>query len=252
MADDTHTSREQLELELAQAKERVASLESRLAACYDPLSGGSGPCLQDKILSSLDIVAFHGLYEDGCRFDYIGASVAEVTGFSSEAFLDDNGFWLSHIHPEDVEKVTGRFKRLRNTAYTRCEYRWQVASGDYRWFSLSVRLLPCDEEGMCVSGVFWDITDRKRTEKALIEREQRYRTVADFTHDWEFWVGPDGSFLYVSPSFERVTGYRPDELKSNPSLLFDTIVHPLDRDVVRNSIMDGLLSHELLTLTSEL
>ena len=246
MGEDEHISREQLLRELAEARERVAFLEGRLSDGDEVSSDLADACLQDKVLTSLDIVTFHCTHEPGYPLDYIGASVAEVTGFFQKQFFEEPGMWFARIHPDDLDKVVGRFDRLHNTEHTRCEYRWQVADDTYRWFSLSMRMTRCEIEGLCISGVFWDITDRKLTEKALIEREKRYRTVADFTHDWEFWVGPDGSFLYVSPSFERVTGYRPEELKNDPSLLFETIVHPMDRDFVHDSIMDGLLSRELL------
>ncbi len=57
--------------------------------------------------------------------------------------------------------------------------------------------------------------------------ELRYRTVADFTSDWEFWVMPDGSFPYMSPSCETICGYKPDEFRADPKLLL-RIVHPDD------------------------
>lgn len=239
--------KEQLEQKLAEARELLASLEAAYVAQGGEVPEGS-PCLQDTVLSSLDIVTFHCQYEPGYTLDYVGPSVSGVTGFPAADYYAVPDFWFSRIHPDDLDKVMGRFDRLQNTERTRCDYRWQVADGSYRWFALSMRLTRCEfGTGQCVSGVFWDVTDRKRTEKALIEREERYRTVADYTHDWEFWVGPDGAFLYVSPSFERVTGYRPDELKNNPSLLFDTIVHPLDREVVRKSIVEGYVSRELMS-----
>ena len=43
---------------------------------------------------------------------------------------------------------------------------------------------------------------------ALRASEQRFRAVADFCYDWEYWLAPDGRLLYVSPSCERITGYR--------------------------------------------
>jgi PAS domain-containing protein len=42
----------------------------------------------------------------------------------------------------------------------------------------------------------------------LRESEERFRTVADFTHDRQYWLDPAGSYVYVSPSCERITGSR--------------------------------------------
>ena len=65
---------------------------------------------------------------------------------------------------------------------------------------------------------------------ALREAELRYRTVADFAYDWEYWQAPDGSLRYVSPSCQRITGYPAAEFLSNPHLL-DEIVLPEDSDI---------------------
>jgi PAS domain S-box-containing protein len=61
----------------------------------------------------------------------------------------------------------------------------------------------------------------------LQESELRYRTVADFTSDWEYWISPANSFIYVSPSCENVCGYRPDEFFQNPQIM-RRIIHPDD------------------------
>jgi PAS domain S-box-containing protein len=61
--------------------------------------------------------------------------------------------------------------------------------------------------------------------------EEKYRTVADFTYDWEFWVAPSGQYLYVSPSCERLTGYGADEFLADPTLL-RRITHPDDLDTL--------------------
>lgn len=73
---------------------------------------------------------------------------------------------------------------------------------------------------------------RRETEKALRESELRYRTVADFTYDWEYWLDENGKrFRYVSPSCARVTGYTAQEFLDDPKLL-ERIIHPDDRDRV--------------------
>jgi PAS domain S-box-containing protein len=65
---------------------------------------------------------------------------------------------------------------------------------------------------------------RIRAQAQLAAAEQRYRTVADFTHDWEYWRRPDGSFAYVSPSCRRTTGYEAAEFERRPSLLDELVV----------------------------
>ncbi len=74
------------------------------------------------------------------------------------------------------------------------------------------------------------IEEREQKEQALQHAEQRYRTVADFTYDWEYWETPDGSLCYVSPACERITGYRADQFIARPRLFLEIIL-PEDNDI---------------------
>ncbi|QXE92164.1 DUF3365 domain-containing protein [Geomonas subterranea] len=66
-----------------------------------------------------------------------------------------------------------------------------------------------------------------RSSRVIEEREERYRTVADYTEGWEYWQGPDHAFRYVSPSCLELSGYSREEFYSDPELLH-RIVHPED------------------------
>jgi len=78
-----------------------------------------------------------------------------------------------------------------------------------------------------------EIDERKRAEDALRESEERFRTFADFTYDWEYWIAPDDHHIYVSPSCERITGYDPEAFINDPGLI-EKIVHPDDHSTVVN------------------
>ena len=78
-----------------------------------------------------------------------------------------------------------------------------------------------------VLGTYEDITDSKQMEEKLRASETRYRIVADNTYDWEYWVSPEGRFLYTSPSCQRITGYEASEFETDPKLL-SRIIHPDD------------------------
>jgi len=72
---------------------------------------------------------------------------------------------------------------------------------------------------------------RKQAEKALKESELKFRTVADQTFDWVYWMGEDQQIIYMSPACKNITGYDPEEFISNPQLL-QKIVHPVDYDTI--------------------
>jgi len=79
--------------------------------------------------------------------------------------------------------------------------------------------------------MFGGVTDHRQIEEKLRDSEECFRTVADFTYDWEYWLDPKGKLIYISPSCERISGYRPDEYYENPHLI-EEIIHPDDRSIL--------------------
>ncbi len=67
--------------------------------------------------------------------------------------------------------------------------------------------------------------------RRMEESEERFRTMADYTYDWEYWRGPSCRIVYMSPSCERITGYTQAEFLADPGLV-ERIVHPDDRQQV--------------------
>ncbi len=51
-----------------------------------------------------------------------------------------------------------------------------------------------------------EIQERQKAEEALRASETKYRIVADNTYDWEWWLNPEGQFIYMSPSCKKITG----------------------------------------------
>ena len=79
----------------------------------------------------------------------------------------------------------------------------------------------------------------KKSEKELDEYEFKYKTVANKTNDWEFWIGADGNYNYISPAFEKITGYLVEDLKENPSLI-EKIIHPDDFEMMMRHLEDEM------------
>jgi PAS domain S-box-containing protein len=84
-------------------------------------------------------------------------------------------------------------------------------------------------------------------EEDLRRSEERFRTFADSTYDWETWRAPDGRYIYVSPSCERITGYRSEEFTADPSLVA-RIVHPEDKAITTKHFLEDFGAQEVLHL----
>ncbi len=64
-------------------------------------------------------------------------------------------------------------------------------------------------------------------DEALKLSEEKFRTLANYTHDWEAWITPDEKYRYISPSCERISGHLTEEFFNNPNLVKE-IAHPDD------------------------
>ncbi len=94
----------------------------------------------------------------------------------------------------------------------------------HEWVENYVFKLPSD----LVVALYEDTSDQRKSEQALADAEKKFRTVAEYTFDWEFWTDNKGRNQYVSPSCERISGFSAKEYVDNPDLLFQIIL-PEDR-----------------------
>jgi len=95
-------------------------------------------------------------------------------------------------------------------------------------FPVEVRSTRVEGDGeTALLSIVRDISERRQAEDAVRTSELKFRTVADFAYDWEAWNAPDGSYRYVSPSCERITGHTAEEFMADPYLTV-RITHPED------------------------
>jgi diguanylate cyclase (GGDEF)-like protein/PAS domain S-box-containing protein len=71
------------------------------------------------------------------------------------------------------------------------------------------------------------------------ENEARFHAIADYTHDLEFWLSPDGKLLWVNPSVERMLGHSVGECMAQMNFPAD-IIHPEDRTAAEFQLRHAL------------
>ncbi|MDB5454792.1 MAG: multi-sensor hybrid histidine kinase [Caulobacter sp.] len=123
---------------------------------------------QEAILRSLPIVFHSRTLEPPFAPLFLSAGVDALTGFTASHFIDEAGFGLSRIHPDDVAGVIDGLTSAAKLGGYSCEYRWLCADGVYRAF-LDQGLVTPGAEGQTaeIIGAMMDVTDRRTLEQEL-------------------------------------------------------------------------------------
>jgi PAS domain S-box-containing protein len=99
---------------------------------------------------------------------FISENVRSLFGYEAEEFVNDSGFWATHIHPEDAPGVFANLLHLLEHNYHNHEYRFLHKNGKYIWVYDQTKLIR-DQQGnpLEILGYWADISDRKETEDKL-------------------------------------------------------------------------------------
>jgi PAS domain S-box-containing protein len=79
----------------------------------------------------------------------------------------------------------------------------------------------------------------QETRAHLRQSEARFRAIANYSRNWEDWIGPEGKLLWVNTAVERITGYAAGECVSMAEYPLP-MVQDEDRTVVRRHIQNAL------------
>ncbi|MBN1566707.1 MAG: PAS domain S-box protein [Acidobacteria bacterium] len=137
------------------------------------------------------------------------------------------------IHPDDRSFVFKRNQDLFDgkSVDPRYEYRGIRRNGTIIWVEAYGSVIQYGGKP-AIQSVYMDITDRKKTESALRESEERFRLIAE-TIDEIFWIydRQKGIATYLSPAFDRIWGFSKERIINNPEPFMD-MVHPDDVEKV--------------------
>jgi two-component system NtrC family sensor kinase len=121
-----------------------------------------------------------GVYivQDG-KFCYVNPSFQRFTGYSKDELLGWDSLEL--VFPDDREVVReNAVKMLKGELDSPYQFRVIHKTGSIRWVMESVSSIQYGERRATL-GSYMDITERKQTEEALRESEERYKALFDST-----------------------------------------------------------------------
>jgi PAS domain S-box-containing protein len=151
------------------------------------------------------------------RVLYVSPRYETVWGRSAEAIFAQGHGWLDTIHPEDRARVREAMGGDFPHQQFEIEFRVLWPDGSTHWIrDRSFPIRSQNDQTERIVGISEDITERRLTDEALLESEERYRQLFN-----QMNVGCallevicnaqgtpcDANFVDVNPAFERITGY---------------------------------------------
>ncbi len=150
----------------------------------------------------------------------------EMLGYTDDELPNRFEEWTMRMHPDDVEPAMQALNDhlAGQTSYYEKEIRLQHKDGSYRWI-LTRGATVRDEAGRPVrmAGSHTDITERKRVDDELIEREKQYRSIFETTTDGLIITRPDGAIVEANPAACAMFGYSREEFFQLDPLV---LIHP--------------------------
>lgn len=219
----------------------------------------------DEVVNAAQVGISEINFQTG-KFDF-NAVWAQMLGYSYDEMkqqVDTFGkkIWEKLAHPDDFIKVIDSHLKHASgeLSFIDSEGRLKHKDGHWVWMHQLGRITSWTTTGepLLVSSIHTNITKRKKIEEelnhlneeledrvsrrteelvklneSLRQTEEKFRTVIDYTYDWEYWKSPEDTILYMSPSVERITGYTISEFEDSPDLL-NRIVYKNDVEIWQN------------------
>ncbi|MGW8325049.1 MAG: PAS domain-containing hybrid sensor histidine kinase/response regulator, partial [Desulfobacterales bacterium] len=165
------------------------------------------------LLKNLPSIVYKG-YKDW-SVEFFDEKIEQLTGVDVHKFNSKQITMLDLIVDEDIESARESFIRALKTdkSYVR-EFRIRSSAGKIHWMQERGQII-CDDNGGIeyVSGVFFDITERKHAEEVLRQSETRLKAVFEANPDPLVVYDTNGHPQYLNPEFINVFGWTLEDLK---------------------------------------
>ena len=206
-----------------------------------------------RAISAADAIPYSINYTQD-RFDYVGEGILALTGYSVQDLTTAE--FRSHIEKVEIhgelfgiplDEAKERIRRGQTTEW-KADYAFRTRSGELRWISdSSVQVSEQPGPPSSAIGVFSDITERKRAESTLRERELLFRAIFEKSAAGIALCDQDGKILEANLAFQNFLGYTLNELRQTQ---LSMISHPDDLPLELENV-ERLLAGELVYFQME-
>ncbi len=204
----------------------------------------------ERLVSASPAVIYSARIDGGFQVLFVSANVETQLGFSPADYLNDAEFRMSHIHPDDRERLNSAVARALKTGFGTAEYRFKAADESYRWIRDEFRI-SADGAGKAteIAGYWIDITGQKQAS----ETAEQLLAIIDASPEG-IAMTETGRVQFMNPAARRLLGIGPEEDVTARHLL--DFREPEMREFMNGTVLptavrDGLWSGETVYVSRD-
>lgn len=171
----------------------------------------------------------HFVYANDQYLQHVGATGEEAS----------SGAWISHIHPDDRARVQAAWETARTThSGFVVERRVVRGDGEIR-YGRTIAVPINDQSGGFIGFVVTieDVTEARRTERALRESEEKFSRAFDLFPDLVLITHTeDGRLVGMNKQWTPLTGWSNEEALGRTSIELGFWAHPEERQVMIDEV----------------
>jgi|WetSurMetagenome_2_1015567.scaffolds.fasta_scaffold00158_28 diguanylate cyclase (GGDEF)-like protein/PAS domain S-box-containing protein len=162
------------------------------------------------LLNNLDGMVYCCLYDDLWTMVFVGDGCKQLTGYDAQSLVSNQDICFKAItFPEDRDRVRKVIEdAISSGRHFSVEYRIIHVDGGIKW--VLERGCPLYNDAgkvEAIEGFMQDITQRRESEMAAREAEERYRSIFENALEGIYQTSPDGHYLNFNPALARIYGY---------------------------------------------
>ena len=201
--------------------------------------------LFDRSLFCVFVHDFEGNFIDANRaaLNLLGYKRKEIPSLSLSSLIDD----------EQLPLALKTMTEIRESGLQRkpTQYKLGKRDGGFVWVETEASLINKDGAPYAILGIARDITEEKRAEEALRQREKKYRNIFESLYDVYYRTDREGLITEISPSVRRQAGYDPEDVIGHP--VTDFYCDPSAREVFTKKLKEtgSINDYELQLLAKD-
>ncbi len=156
---------------------------------------------------------------------YVSPAFERIMGFTLDEVINNQDLVRARVHPDYIsEVIKTRSEALSNPGIPMSVLlQFQHKDGHYIWLEGVITNLLNDENVSAIVSNYRDISSRKSAEAKALKSEKKFQALVENSSEIIISLNQEGYILYVSPAFEKLTGFHSSEVVGTRNT---TLMHP--------------------------